>query len=54
MITIFDIILKEIPETETKEIVLKIIKVAIINKVIAETMTNFLKIRLIHSFRCFF
>ena len=50
MTTIFDIILKEISGTEAKEFVLGIIKVAIINKAIAEAITNFLKTRLIHSF----
>ena len=53
MIAIFDMILKEISETETEKIVLKVIKVAIINKAIAETIMNFLKTRFIHSSRCF-
>ena len=54
MTIIFDMILKEIFETKAKEIVLKVIKVVVINKAIAKTMTNFLKAFFIYSFRCFF
>ena len=54
MIAIFDIILKEIFEIKAKKIVLRIIKIAIINKIIAEAIMNFLKTRLTYSSRCFF
>ena len=53
MTTIFDTISEEISGTETKGI-LKVIKVIVTSNTIAETITNFLKTRLIYSFKCFF
>ena len=50
MIAIFDTILREISEMKTKRVVLKIIKVIVINQAIAEVITNFLKTRLTYSF----
>ena len=50
---IFEIILKEIFEiaikvTKVERVVLEVIKVVVVNKAIAEIVTNFLKTRLIY------